>query len=589
LKNRKEAASAAFFIAARGASRHPHAMRSSARRSNDAPDLAPPIPPDPYRLWKQAGLLLLALVWIALGLTGHDPWKFDDATTFGTAWEMTQRGDFVVPRLAGEVYLLHPPLMPVLAALTQQLLSPPLEPFDAARIAAGALLAFMLLFSALTAGELAGRGFRWVPVLILIGSVGLWDRAHVLSGELGVATGLAIALYGQALALRRAVAGGLWMGVGAGAAFLSQGFAGPAWIALAALLLGVLGPQWRRPRYALTLLVAVTVAAALAAPWLVALYRTDPTLLDAWLATETLGHHIAVFGDLSLMDPLYHGRNLVWFAWPALPLIAWLLWTRGRGFNGGLAQPAVQIPGVMALIIYVNLLVVPDPKLSQALPLLVPCALLASLEVDSLKRGFSAALDWFGILTFGLLAILVWAVWIDARLSGMSPAVAALFRDTESGFQPTFHLGSIVTAIFLTVLWIALVRPARRSNRRALLNWAAGITLAWCLYSTIWLPYLDSRRSYRAMIESLDAHLPAQGCVASRNLGDPQRALLYYFAGIATVREETHDQADCRALLVQYGASAGSAPPLDGWRVAWEGRRRGDATERYVLYLRQAD
>jgi hypothetical protein len=40
---------------------------------------------------------------------------------------------------------------------------------------------------------------------------------------------------------------------------------------------------------------------------------------------------------------------------------------------------------------------------------------------------------------------------------------------------------------------------------------------------------------------------------------------------------------------VQYGASAGSAPPLDGWRVAWEGRRRGDATERYVLYLRQAD
>ncbi len=63
----------------------------------------------------------------------------------------------------------------------------------------------------------------------------------------------------------------------------------------------------------------------------------------------------------------------------------------------------------------------PDPSLIDALPLLVPFALLASLEVDSLRRGFSAALDWFGILTFGLLAIVVWGIWIDARINGMSP------------------------------------------------------------------------------------------------------------------------------------------------------------------------
>jgi len=283
---------------------------------------------------------------------------------------------------------------------------------------------------------------------------------------------------------------------------------------------------------------------------------------------------------------MYHARNLLWFAWPALPLLAWTLWTRGRGFNGGLAQPAVQIPGVLAIVMYVSLLAMPDPKLIHALPLLVPCALLASLDIDSLRRGFSAALDWFGILTFGLLAIVVWGIWIDARLNGMSPAIAALFRDTEIGFQPTFHLGSVIAAIFLTLLWITLVRPARRSNRRALLNWAAGVTLAWGLYSTIWLPYLDSRRSYRAMMEDLEAHLPSRGCVTSRNLGDPQRALLFYFAGIATVREETHDLADCRALLVQYGTITGDTPALNGWRIEWQGGRRGDATERYVLYLR---
>ncbi len=58
-----------------------------------------------------------------------------------------------------------------------------------------------------------------------------------------------------------------------------------------------------------------------------------------------------ILGDAAHADPLYHARNLLWFAWPALPLIAWMLWTRGRGFNGGLAQPSVQIPGVLALVI----------------------------------------------------------------------------------------------------------------------------------------------------------------------------------------------------------------------------------------------
>jgi len=561
-------------------------MRSLRARAVEIPDASTLSPSDPYRAWKQAGLLLLALVWITLGLVGHDPWKFDDATTFGVASEMNQRGDYVVPRLAGEVYLLHPPLVPALAAATEHLLSPPLEPFDAARIAAGGALALILLFTALASGELSGPAFRWLTVLILIGSVGLWDRGHVLSDELGGVVGLAIALYGFALALRRPLAGGAWLGAGAAFAFLSHGFQGPVWLAITALVLPALGPAWRRREFAGTLAAGVVVAVALGAPWVVALYLRDPALLGAWLDTETLSQHIAYVGDATRADPLYHARNLLWFAWPALPLIAWMVWTRGRGFNGGLAQPAVQIPGILALVIYVNLLLMPDPKLISALPLLIPCALLASLEVDSLKRGFSAALDWFGILTFGLLAIVVWGFWIDARVNGMSPNVAALFRDTEAGFQPTFHLGAIITAIALTLLWIALVSPARRSNRRALLNWAAGVTLAWCLYSTIWLPYLDSRRSYRAVFESLYTQLPAQGCVTSRNLGDPQRALLFYFAGIATVREETHDEADCRALLVQYGVVPGPPPALAGWHVAWQGGRRGDATERFVLYLK---
>jgi hypothetical protein len=112
------------------------------------------------------------------------------------------------------------------------------------------------------------------------------------------------------------------------------------------------------------------------------------------------------------------------------------------------------------------------------------------------------------------------------------------------------------------------------------------MTLLWTLYSTIWLPYLDSRRSYRAVAESVRTHLPREGCVGSRNLGDAQRALFHYFANLTTVREENAPIDRCVALLVQYGRQGFQTRAPDGWEVVWAGHRRGDDTERYVLYVR---
>ena len=146
----------------------------------------------------------------------------------------------------------------------------------------------------------------------------------------------------------------------------------------------------------------------------------------------------------------------------------------------------------------------------------------------------------------------------------------------------------MLLSAFLTLLWLALVRPARRSNRRAVLNWAAGMTLVWGLYMTIWLPYLDSRRSYRVGGASRwRTHLPGRNCVASRNLGEPQRALFDYFANVVTVRDDSQ-AADAlrRAAGAIRRATNRTQPPDPAWENVWEGHRRGDDTERFVLFRR---
>jgi 4-amino-4-deoxy-L-arabinose transferase-like glycosyltransferase len=547
-----------------------------------------PSPAGPYRALKQLGLVVLCGAWVVLGLVGHDPWKTEDATSFGIVHETLHGGDFATPNLVGEPFVDRPPAVYAIAALTAKAASGVLPEHDGARLAAGLLLALTIYLIAATGQELLGRNFRWMPALLFVGSVGLWDRAHQLSPELGLLAGIAIAQYGFALALRRPVVGGVVLGLGTAFSFLARGFMGPLWLVASAIALPLAFASWRTRHYLATVAVALVVALPLAAAWPVALAVSSPSEFAAWWSAQSWTDWFGPLSTKASADPVVLLKNLPWFAWPALPLAAWTLWARGRGFNGGLATPAIQLPAMLAAVMLVSIAIMADPRVTYLMPVVLPLALLGATEIDTLKRGFSGALDWFGILTFGLAAALAWGLWADAYLRGMPMSVARVLRDTEAGYHPPLQAPAIIVSALLTLLWLVLVRPARRSNRRAVLNWAAGMTLLWALYSTIWLPYLDSRRSYRTVARSLAAHLPAQGCVASRNVGESQRALFQYFTGLVTVREESHPENECAALLVQYGRAEGAVAAPDGWTIAWQGQRRGDDTEHFVLYTRNA-
>ena len=542
-------------------------------------------PSGPYRALKQLGLVLLCSAWILLGLFGRDPWKPEDASTFGIAFDLMKDGDWIVPHLAGEPVLDRPPLFYALSAASGRAFGSVLPLHDATRIAIALCLGTTLWLIALAGRELYGAAFRWLPVLIFMGCVGLWDRAHQLSPDIGALVGYALALYALSLALRRAAVAGALLGLGAGIAFLCKGPIGPTLIALPALLLPLFR-AWRNRRYAATVGIALLIALPLIVAWPLALYLRSPAVFAQWLDAQSLTRFFGMTAASAPTEPFYYVKNLLWFAWPALPLAVWALWARFRGYNGGLATPGVELPLTMTAVLLIVLSAAAEPRATLAIPLLLPLSLLGAAEVDTMHRDFSGALDWFGILTFGLLGILVWGLWFDSLRHGLAEPIAHVFRDTQPGFQPPLEWFALLVSVFLTLLWFTLVRPARRSNRRAVLNWAAGMTLVWGLYMTIWLPYLDSRRSYRYVAESLAVHLPQGTCVAGRNLGEPQRALLDYFIGLVTVRDDNPAANECGALLLQVGREDSDVPPDSAWQKVWEGRRRGDDTERFLLFRR---
>src|SRR5438309_5020008 len=55
-------------------------------------------------------LAALIVTYLLPGVVGHDPWKQDEAYTFGIVLHMLESGDWVVPTLAGQPFMEKPPL-----------------------------------------------------------------------------------------------------------------------------------------------------------------------------------------------------------------------------------------------------------------------------------------------------------------------------------------------------------------------------------------------------------------------------------------------------------------------------------------------
>lgn len=527
-------------------------------------------------------VVLLCSAWALFGLIGHDPWKPDDAYSFGLIYSMLQGHDWVVPMLAGEPFMEKPPLYYLTAAGFARLFSAWLPLHDGARLASGFYMGLTLFFSGLTARELWGKGYGRLTALILIACLGLLVRTHQLVSDTALLAGFTIAFYGLALAPRRLVLGGIAIGTGAGIGFMADGLLAPGIIAISALLLPLASPTWRTRQYLISLAIACIVALPWLTIWPFLLFQRSPQLFTEWFWVNNLGRFNATAHLGDTHQSAYYLRMLPWFAWPALPLALWTLW---RQKWDAWRNPYIALPLTLFLVTLSVLSAAAESHDVDALPLLPPLAVMGATAAESLRRGAANALDWFSVMTFSLVAAVLWAGWY-ATLTGHPAELARKFDQLQPGYVAHFNGAALLLALVLSVAWLIVVIRMERGALRAIVNSALGITLAWGLLATIWLPWLDAGKSYRAMFTSMHQAMPLRyDCFSSRSLGDPQRAMLHYFTGIISEREELY-QPHCSLLLVQ-GRPQLIEPPGQNWRILWEGRRLGDNSEWFTLFQKK--
>ena len=520
-------------------------------------------------------LILLCAIWLCMGLVGHEPWKQDEPQGISLVKSMLDDGNLIAPLAAGQTVIDNPPLYYLSAAGFAKLLTPLLPMHDAARLASGLWMALTLLLVGMSGRELWGLGAGRQTTFIFLGSLGLVVTAHVLMAEVAALTACAMGLYALALSQRRPYRAALLLGSGIGIGFLSTGLLPAMIIAFSTMLLPLLFRSWRSRSYAVAAGLGLLVAIPWLAIWPVLCWLTAPEQLLAWWRAD-----IQQFDNL---NHYYFLRTLAWYAWPSLPLAIWGLW-RFRPLllqNRQFQLLIVFFAATFALIGFAA-----DTREVYAMPLLLPLAIFAGGAVDTLRRGAAGALTWFGIILFGMMGFLIWLGWF-AMMTGWPAKLAERMHFLSGIAEPHFHWLSFLAALGITLVWLAVVANAKRSNRAAINDWAVGITMAWSLLMTIWLPWIDSARSYAPVMNGIKAALP-QGfaCMTSRNLGSAQHALLDYYAGVQAQPFEIVQRLDCDLYLLQDERGQKKIEPGPDWHLIWHGKRVTDRRESFRLYQR---
>ena len=113
----------------------------------------------------------------------------------------------------------------------------------------------------------------------------------------------------------------------------------------------------------------------------------------------------------------------------------------------------------------------------------------------------------------------------------------------------------------------------------------------WGLGNSLLLPWVDFGKRYSDVVLELKQHLPAKyTCIGSAGLGEPQRGLLYYYAGISTTRAERaeYNAYGCDLFLLQTDPRHSDARPGADWVKLWQGSRPGDKAEAFILFRQKA-
>lgn len=556
------------------------------------------------------GILALCLLYILPGLIGRDPWKGDDATSFGIMWTMANGtlADWLWPHIVGLPMADKGPLGYWIGALCIRLFGGLFGDPMAARLSTGI---FFLLGSVSVwyATYLLGRRAEAQPLklafggqpepkdfgrtladgalLIYLASLGLLVHSHETSVETLQISLIAFCIY---LCVRLfdepKLKLSIQLGISLGLLILTKGWVLPLSLLLSLVILCIYRQKKQQIPFVLSTL---PIALILPAAWLYAIqvvHPYDSSPFPAWMVWN-----YRQINWPNMESTGYFLKYGIWFTWPAWPFAGWAIYAWRKQEKA----LHISVPTAFLLCFSILALINPHSEESLLLPLLPPLAILAAFGLPTMKRSAINAVDWFAVMVLTGIAGFIWLGWI-AEQTGWPTKLGKKILLLAPGFHPSFNPLVFLFALCSTIAWFFLVywRISRQPSVlwRAVVLSSGGVILCWLLLLSLWLPWINHRISYAPVATELSAQLPQDNYCLDADIGPSQRSSFAYFGKIHFAGFADHD---CEYLLIQTSRRNPDTShrqlrhQIENWNPIWNGHRAPDKDELFTLYRRPAN
>ena len=581
-----------------------------------------------------------ALAWLSLGLYAREPWKADEGYSFGLVLSTVRDGHWLIPTLAGEPFLEKPPFVFWLAALSAKFIAVltgqsaganDLIPMHVAGRGANALiivLCFTLIYYAAlwcqrAKGNLDARADAslaapqpWLAVLLLAATPAWLITSRYMTADLGFVLGAAMLVAGFAAIDLNKRWGGVLLGAGMTVGLLSKGLLLPGVALIVIALLVVLPTRYRQPAALRQLALALTLFVLLGEMWPLSLHQESPALFKVWLWDNNLDRFL---GNNGLGPPSQRAEALLITAvylLPLWPLAAWTLrqwWRKSRSVTSGDTPPARFIvalrspllPSLLLVLVWVATTLASSTfRGIYLLPAVIPLALLAAAALPSAwpasttestgttqsigtteSTGTTGALPLPTGVLRGLTMALFVALALACALAAAGLPMPWLNRGTA---LPDGAATRLLWPLLLAMVIFGLLawKAYRRDRFHPVELTAVGLIAAAAVAIGLALPRADLGSGFSGAFKALAAKIDGKpSCIASRKLGESERAMFDYYADIRTVRFEIDAvrAATCEYVIEQVRPADRGLAECPGQTVRFSGARFADDGDRFRL------